>query len=262
MSIRPHERRAHRRFTLASRLSATFGGQILLVLLLGAVAVTQLTSQGEDDAATMQTYADLEAKVGVADNAVWEARHFGAVMALLPEQALPGALETEQALFDAANTALEDFAASFEAAYGEPIVTDEEALGAWRQFQEQLLTAYAGGAGAASLDGEALNALGDQAQLAVQALTAQVDAKGETELAAARSASQRAKVTILAIVALAVAASALIGVIITRRITRSVGQVKRSIDAMADGDLTVAVVVASSDEIGDMAHSLTRAQES
>ncbi|NMR20548.1 HAMP domain-containing protein [Cellulomonas fimi] len=50
--------------------------------------------------------------------------------------------------------------------------------------------------------------------------------------------------------------------LMTRTIRRKIDRVKSSLEAMADGDLTVAADVRSADELGQMARSLARAQES
>jgi methyl-accepting chemotaxis protein len=54
--------------------------------------------------------------------------------------------------------------------------------------------------------------------------------------------------------------SAILASAVTRRITRAVRGVQASLDAMAEGDLTVVSSVESNDETGRMAASLTRAQ--
>ncbi|MGJ0223776.1 HAMP domain-containing protein, partial [Streptococcus pyogenes] len=53
-----------------------------------------------------------------------------------------------------------------------------------------------------------------------------------------------------------------LGVVTARSIRGSLGKVERSLDAMADGDLTVRADVASADEIGRMAAAPATAQES
>jgi methyl-accepting chemotaxis protein len=61
---------------------------------------------------------------------------------------------------------------------------------------------------------------------------------------------------------IATGASAAVATLVTRRITRGLRSVSTSLDAMAVGDLTVATVVASTDELGRMASSLSTAQAS
>ena len=56
--------------------------------------------------------------------------------------------------------------------------------------------------------------------------------------------------------------AAMLAVAVIRDTTRAVGGVKRSLDAMAMGDLTVGVEARSRDEVGAMARALTIAQES
>ena len=66
---------------------------------------------------------------------------------------------------------------------------------------------------------------------------------------------------LLIVLAAGVVLVAAIGMVIAQIIRRQVTEVQRAIEAMADGDLTVVAQVDSTDELGQMARSLTRAQE-
>ncbi|MGN8244994.1 methyl-accepting chemotaxis protein [Cellulomonas soli] len=69
-------------------------------------------------------------------------------------------------------------------------------------------------------------------------------------------------ITIVVVVLVASAALlALVGWVIARQIRRATDRVQRALTAMADGDLTVRADVTSADELGQMAASLTSAQD-
>ncbi|TFV51834.1 methyl-accepting chemotaxis protein [Blastococcus sp. TF02A_35] len=66
---------------------------------------------------------------------------------------------------------------------------------------------------------------------------------------------------VLVLLAVGILASGAVAVLIVRRLVRTVRSVQRSVEALAEGDLTVAPVVSSQDELGRMATSLGRAQD-
>ncbi|SDB90438.1 methyl-accepting chemotaxis sensory transducer with TarH sensor [Sanguibacter gelidistatuariae] len=75
--------------------------------------------------------------------------------------------------------------------------------------------------------------------------------------------SARSNQTIIVItVAISLALVVMLGLYVANAIRRSVNAVKISLEAMADGDLTVRAEVTNRDEIGDMARALTTAQTS
>ncbi|QZN86163.1 methyl-accepting chemotaxis protein [Cellulomonas sp. C5510] len=102
----------------------------------------------------------------------------------------------------------------------------------------------------------------DWAGRALALAQGQVDAQVDDILAASRAEVNR---TILALVVAFVVGAALSGVLavlVIRRITTAVRSVQGSLEAMADGDLTVQADVPWRDETGRMAAALAQAQES
>jgi len=70
-----------------------------------------------------------------------------------------------------------------------------------------------------------------------------------------------AKTTLWAILAVSCVIGVLFVLLVVRMIVRTVRDVQRSVDALADGDLTVTPETVATDELGRMAASLARAQE-
>ena len=83
----------------------------------------------------------------------------------------------------------------------------------------------------------------------------------EATAAVSATATRNVRLLVLAFVVCVLLAGLLARAVILET-TRAVGGVKRSLDAMATGDLTVPVQARSRDEIGAAARSLTTAQES
>ena len=102
------------------------------------------------------------------------------------------------------------------------------------------------------------DARGRSIALASRVVGAQID----DAAASARRETQRTMVILAAVFVAGTLLAALLAFAVIRATTRGVGGVRRSLEAMADGDLTVAAVVSGRDEIGAMASALATAQES
>jgi methyl-accepting chemotaxis protein len=168
----------------------------------------------------------------------------------------------------ATDAAVSEAATAFEAGLGaERLAAWDSFRSAWRQWtsvrDEQLLPA--------ALDGErrlfgqiSTNA----AQPAVERMEQHLD-EVDTEVAArvdrlsavARDAAARATWVLVLVLAAGLAVVSAVGLLIAGTIRRQVVEVQRAVEAMADGDLTVAPRADSADELGRMARAVRRAQE-
>jgi methyl-accepting chemotaxis protein len=79
---------------------------------------------------------------------------------------------------------------------------------------------------------------------------------------AAENASRRSTLAIAVTLLIGASLTVLLARSVIREVTMGVGSLKRSLEAMAIGDLTVPVQSVSGNEIGEMARALTTAQES
>ncbi|HYQ73792.1 methyl-accepting chemotaxis protein [Cellulomonas sp.] len=102
----------------------------------------------------------------------------------------------------------------------------------------------------------------DWAGRALALAQGQVDAQVDQILADSRAEVDRTIVALVAAFVVGAALSGLLAVLVIRRITRAVRSVQGSLEAMADGDLTVPAAVPWRDETGRMAEALDQAQES
>ncbi|RBY92213.1 methyl-accepting chemotaxis protein [Blastococcus sp. TBT05-19] len=89
-----------------------------------------------------------------------------------------------------------------------------------------------------------------------QAEGARVDA------AAGQRLAESARLTLWIALAIGVLAASALAVLVVRQIVATVRSVQKSVDALAEGDLTVTPVVRSGDELGKMAAALGAAQSS
>lgn len=84
--------------------------------------------------------------------------------------------------------------------------------------------------------------------------------KARERVDAMHSTNSRTRTVLVVVMVVGIAASLAQGVRVARRIVGDVRAVQTGLDALADGDLTVSTTVTSSDELGEMAGSLGRAQ--
>ena len=102
----------------------------------------------------------------------------------------------------------------------------------------------------------------DWAGRALALAQGQVDAQVDDILAASRAEVNRTIIALVIAFVVGAALSGLLAVLVIRRITAAVRSVQGSLEAMADGDLTVPADVPWQDETGRMAAALAQAQES
>jgi methyl-accepting chemotaxis protein len=163
---------------------------------------------------------------------------------------------------------LQAAADAFDAGLGGVVVPGwEDFKAAWAQWQqirdEQLVPAAF-----SNDDAEFARVTEGEGQAAVDTMVSALEAaetsaadylKTVADDAAAEAASgTQVLIWVLATGVLLVGA---VGLLTANIIRRQVAEVQRSVEAMADGDLTVTPQVDSTDELGQMARSLTRAQE-
>ncbi|HEY0187096.1 MAG TPA: methyl-accepting chemotaxis protein, partial [Cellulomonas sp.] len=112
-----------------------------------------------------------------------------------------------------------------------------------------------------SIGDEVAQPVVDQMVAALEDVESQVAAYLEQVSDTAQSSATRASWLLIAVLAIGLLLIAAVGLVIARTIRSQVVEVQRAVQAMADGDLTVAPRVDSHDELGRMSADLTRAQQ-
>jgi len=148
--------------------------------------------------------------------------------------------------------------------------TFEQIRSLWQDFfaaDDEVVAAYRVGTPAALDEGDALitgdaydvyYAIGEvtltlRDSLSARTVAATEDATGTAEIA---------RLVTAGVILLGLVAALIAGLRTAGTVGRSVREVRRSVEAMADGDLTVTPVVVARDEVGELAAVLARAQES
>ncbi|SEJ55402.1 HAMP domain-containing protein, partial [Demequina mangrovi] len=237
----PVEPRGRRRFTLGQRFFLVFGFESLMIIGLALLGGIQLSLQGADEVDAIEDVDAVHTSLYDLNEALWQVRVQG--MALTIDA-------TTLQEFDDAYT---DFTADYAHAFGEAFVEDQEMVAAWETLKASGMT---------SADDVNFVIFNSSVQEALESAADQVAAMTADEIASTEAHAQTVVLVFVVLAAIGVAHGILLGVIMTRRIGGSVRRLKDVTQAMADGDLTVDVSIDSSDEIGDMARSLARAQSS
>jgi methyl-accepting chemotaxis protein len=163
--------------------------------------------------------------------------------------------------------------ADIDAALAEyqPYVVDQTAMDAYAQARAQFLASNAGQLFPAADAGDFGAFAQVYRQISSPLLTQIADgleAEGEAQSAEAAARNAQAAdeasssirlLMVISVVAILVAAA--LAFLVVRRILATVRSVQTSVEAMANGDLTVSPTVRDHDEIGQMAESLASAQE-
>ena len=233
---------------------------LLLVLVVISVvgastsAVTRMSQLAVSTRTVQQVSAGVSSQVAVVQRDVVEAQLLVARAVAATDDADRRAVEDRVAALDAEIAAAAD---AFEAGTaGVEVPGWAEFRTAWPQWQtirdEQLL------AGVAADDTAVL--------AAVDAALTEVDASALDYVAGVADAAEdqvaRSTRSLLLVQGVGLVVVIAVGLLTARVIRRQVAEVQRSVEAMAEGDLTVAPRLDSADEIGQMARALTRTQES
>ena len=234
---------------------------------LGVFAAVQMTSLAADTRAA-EAQSSVSTALGALKAALTDVRVTMLRVDVLEPAAKPTALAALQTAYTSMDTATTAFAAEYRSANGtEPtnLAALTTSFAAYRQVVDTKLMP------AAMADDQATFAkvLIDEASAPIASMSDDVttlESEISTELArltaSAAADTRTAIITTVAILVSVIALGFALGTTIANGIRRSVLEVKQSVDAMATGDLTVAPVIRSGDEIGQMAAALITAQTS
>ena len=256
------------RITLTVQILTAVGGALAVLV---AVSLTTSVQMASIDAHTRDMVTNQEvmsAAILDLQSDLWASRQSAGTVASYPVADRADQVVLLEANYDTFEEALTAFGESYTSTFGEEPEGLVEVKAQWDDYKNLLLGEFVPAALDDDLDllkevreGGARDA-GSALVAGVAALTDDVNA----ELAmveednSAQSQMVRTVVMVMSVVGIVVAGA--LGWFVARRVKRAAGVLKRSIDALAEGDLTMTADVTSSDEIGDMAAALSTAQTS
>ncbi|MCL3860890.1 methyl-accepting chemotaxis protein [Actinotalea sp. K2] len=234
---------------------------------LSLLAITSMTTLKDDAELIATTQASVGTSLTALKDGMWNVRMYIPLVAAYEGDGKDDQLARLQAAYDQLDTASAAFVTAFEEANGRQPerwqdfvsslasyrqMVDGELMDAAMSDDRETFAAIRAG-GAADL-GAAM--IGNLTELEAEVVTLSAALAQETDDDAHQAIGV---VIVLSVTGVLVAAA--LGVALAGVIRRSVVDVKRSVDAMATGDLTVRPVVRSQDEIGQMAQALVLAQD-
>ena len=248
--------------TKLSTVVVVFVGVFTVVFGLGALSMTRITAQNDQAAAVSNQVLSPMQNARVAQlNSQLDVRR----LAMAPNNArrdiLLAAIAANDAQMQQAVTAVDAHLSSPVASWD----TFKSVQNQWLSLRDTTLVPLAKAGNTAAVDAAilAVPTLSSDARSALVTTAANVVQGRINAATTAVSADTSRNVQLLVIAFLVgVILAGLLARSVIAETTRAVGGVKRSLDAMAAGDLTVGAEERSADEVGAAAHSLTVAQGS
>jgi len=265
----PRSDRAGRSASVRLKLLALAGVGVVTTMVAGIVGVAGLSSMNADvvtldqhAARPLAAFADLRDSEGDSRVNVW------AYLAASSSEER-AAVAQEIAVSDAA---VHENVAAYLAAHGSTtdargaaMATFEADFAAWAKIRDTVVrpAADAGRTSDAysAMDGPLAAANEAMGNPLDELFTAEAEAEQATADAAA-STHARARIQLVVVAAAGLIGSILAAWWMTSQMLGAIASLRRSLEALAQGDLTVPAVARTEDEIGQMAHALTRAQDS
>jgi len=259
------------RFRVGARLTTAFGLIAALLVAVACVAYGASTDQDHHRRSVQQggeyRAAVLSAKAGVVDVRGWQEAY-----AFDVDRGAPGAAADDASSRKAFLQAAATFRSELARVQAFPLSAEErakltelqDAFGQFMQLDEQLVADYRQGTPQSVLAGDDLVAgqavaIAQRIATSSDDLVAQAQQADQVDERSASATSAAVRRVILTIGAIAVLLALVLSVVITRSITRPLGRAVTALERVADGDLTVEVVVEGHDELARMNASLRAA---
>ncbi|WP_234996416.1 methyl-accepting chemotaxis protein [Demequina sp. NBRC 110054] len=265
MAIFRQNRRARRRFTLSAQIFSAFGVVLAALIAVGVAGVSQLIALKSASHALIES--SQQADEYVMDMEVtWSEvvkQHLRVDSAAESGDAaaLEAAWAQQEVTFQDFDAAIGTFVTYYEEEFGVAVGDLARKVADWATFQETADAIFNPASTAvAEGDDSELEAQMDVIRENIDELVDEVDATVAAEEAAVDDKATATEVVMIATQLGGILVAIVVGIILARRISGGVGKVERSLEALAEGDLTAAAVVTTNDEIGDMARALASAQ--
>jgi methyl-accepting chemotaxis protein len=262
MSTNPRaaRRSTKARFPLAAQIFGALGGVLVAFALTSLVAMGTLTHIRSADEQLLATQSAMEGGVADLKDGLWEARAAGLRLDAASEGKAPLLITKLKESFEEFEAELDTFVASFESAFETPLVGADLNRETWDKYTAAALSTWEPVEGVAPASSAEKAGYGTTLESQLLEYSMQVDARVAERSASVADDADGAQVLVVVLLIAGVVVGVALGVIVVRRISRNAAQVKASLDALAEGDLTHVAVVRSRDEMGEMAASLAVAQ--
>ncbi|MDC7121973.1 methyl-accepting chemotaxis protein [Cellulomonas fimi] len=242
-------------------------GMLAAVLLaVGAFGVMSLSALAERSAATSRASSDVTGQLASLSNALWTVRNgISSVPGYPDEEGKLKAMAAVRAAYASFDSATDDFAEVYAGAYGSMPPEWDAFLARYDEYQtsvdaDVLPPAMDDDRVAWAAQSDETARVGMNLTASLADLSTHVDEAVARDQAEAGAAASLARWTMIGVAGAGLVVALALGMLFARSVRRAVGDVQRSVDALATGDLTVTARVRSDDELGRMAAALGRAQ--
>ncbi|WP_273653289.1 methyl-accepting chemotaxis protein [Cellulomonas fimi] len=242
-------------------------GMLAVVLAaVGAYGVLSLSTLADRSAATAQASSDVTGRLAALTSALWTVRNSITSVPAYPDaENKEKAMAAVRAAYAAFDSETDTFAEAYAASYGAMPPEWDAFLTRYDEYKagvdaDVLPPAMADDRVAWSVERDEMARVGTELVASLSELSTHVDEEVAQDQADAAAAATLARWTMIGVAGVGLAVAVALGMLLARSVRRAVGDVQRSVDALATGDLTVTAQVRSDDELGRMAAALGRAQ--
>lgn len=254
------------RMRIGVQILVAAGVAIVLGLISGGVGVLSLNAQQRQTHEIVTTNAAVSVALADLQNALWSARNNASVVGAYTVERRAERRDIAIEAFDAFEAAIVTFETVYTEQFGTAPAGIDELRASWAAYRENVQDELLPAAVSDDLEEFVQIRESSTAELgavlveAVTAFTEGVNGALSEQADAVSDDAALNQVIMSVLVVFGAALSIAVSVVVARRIAKATQQVARSLNAMADGDLTVEANVTSRDEVGDMASALKVAQ--
>ncbi|WP_169747585.1 HAMP domain-containing protein, partial [Demequina iriomotensis] len=256
-------RQRGRRFSLPAQVFTAVGAVLVALVATGLVASGALTYVRGADEDVIASQGRLAAEMADLRDALWSARAAGLKIDSATRSQAPARIEELKATFDGFEQSLAVFTADYEETFGAALPSVDLVAQTWDGYKNAaLVDGNARVTAAAAQSGPATGGFGVTLDSQLAEFSRYVDQRLADESASSAGSANEARALFIVITLIGLGLGIVVGLVVARRIRRNSAALMHAIQALAEGDLTVAAGVRSRDEMGEMSELLSRAQVS
>uniref|UniRef100_UPI000A828EA6 HAMP domain-containing protein n=1 Tax=Demequina salsinemoris TaxID=577470 RepID=UPI000A828EA6 len=248
------------RFSLAAQLFTAVGTVVAALAVVGLVSVTTLHSVVDDNADLLEAKTGMSESIASLTDALWEARATEYHLNGASDSKIPSLVEDLQKSQSQFEEEFTTFVADYEATFGEEVFGLDLINATWEGYKAAVLSVWVPTDGVEPASDATITGYDITITSLIEEFNYAIDTRIDARTADSAASADSVTWLVTGLLIAGIAVGVTVGWWTTRRITRAAAIVKRSLEAMATGDLTLEATVTSKDEMGEMAESLTKAQ--